>query len=220
MSINSAAPITQQLLLLHQGDHDALQRLIHDHLPWIETHVRKKLTPLVRLDGDTQDFVQEALLDVLRDGPRFVVGNTAGFRALLARIVENNLLDRVRYMQRGQRDRRRQRALPSDSVLMLDAPARSITAPSVQAERNERDAWMRLALELLDPDDREVIRLRDWEGLTFPEVGARMGSTEEGARKRYRRALPRLAQKLGLLREGQWQRTLPDTPEDAASSPN
>jgi RNA polymerase sigma-70 factor (ECF subfamily) len=209
MNNEATGSITQQVLLLHQGDHEALQRLVTDHLAWIEAHVRRKLTPMVRLEGDTQDFVQEALLDVLRSGPRFAVENVAGFRALLARIVENNLLDRLRYMQRGQRDRRRQRALPSDSVLVLDAPARSVTAPSAHAERSERNEWMALALELLEPDDREMIRLRDWEGLSFPAAGARLGMSEEAARKRYRRALPRFAQKLELLQKGQWQRTVP-----------
>jgi RNA polymerase sigma factor (sigma-70 family) len=200
--------ITRQLLAVHGGDSAALQRLLADHLPWIEAHVRKKLSAVARLDGDTQDFVQETLLEVLRDGPKFVVDSPAAFRALLARMVENNLLDRLRYMHRAQRDRRRQAPLPSDSVLVLDGPARCITAPPDRAEANERAAWMRLALELLDPDDREILRLRDWDGLTFVEAGERLGLSEEASRKRYTRALPRLAEKLGLLRAGEWRRSL------------
>ena len=210
MSAPAKDSITQQILALHRGDESALHQLVKDHLPWIEARVRQRLTPVARRFGDTQDFVQEALLDVLRDGPRFVVDSPAGFRALLARIVENNLVDRVRYLQRDQRDYRRVRALPTDSVLMLDAPARSITEPPLQADRNEQQAWLRLAVELLDPGDREVIRLRDWDGCSFPECAERLGSTEEAARKRYLRALPRLADKLELLRQGDWQRTLPD----------
>jgi RNA polymerase sigma factor (sigma-70 family) len=70
----------------------------------------------------------------------------------------------------------------------------------VQAERNEQQAWLALAVELLDPDDRETIRLRDWEGLSFPALGAELGISEEAARKRYQRALPRLAAKLEQLR--------------------
>ena len=59
----------------------------------------------MRREGDTQDFVQEALIEVLRDGPRFAVDNVDAFRALLARIVENTLIDRQRYMHRARRDR-------------------------------------------------------------------------------------------------------------------
>ncbi|HEX5050442.1 MAG TPA: RNA polymerase sigma factor [Planctomycetota bacterium] len=197
--------ITRKVLLLHSGDAATLQQLIADHLPWIEERVRMRLSPSVRREGDTQDFVQEALVEVLRDGPRFAVENPVAFRALLARIVENTLIDRQRYMHRGQRDRRKQRGLPSDSVLLLDGPAKSITTPSVHAERSEQQAWLRLALELLDPDDREAIRLRDWEELSFVAAGQRLGISEEAARKRYLRALPRLAAKLELLRRGKWQ---------------
>lgn len=204
--------IHDQVLLVQRGDRQALQRLLAEHLPWIEQHVRHRLSPAVRRDGETQDFVQEALVEVLRDGPRFAVENVAAFRGLLARIVENNLRDRMRHLHRDCRDLRRQRALPTDSVLQLDAPARGVTEPPVQAERNERAAWMRLALELLGPDDREVIRLREWQGMTFADIAGVLASTEEAVRKRYHRALPRLAEKFDLLRKGRWQATLDETP--------
>ncbi len=196
------------LLRLHAGDPAALQQLLDEHRPWIEAQVRRRLDAALRIEADTQDFVQEAMLEVLRDGPRFVVENAAAFRALLARIVENNVFDRVRYMHREQRDRRRQRDLASDSVLMLDAPARSVTQPPQRAERSEQIAWMRLALELLEPDDREVLRMREWEGLSFVAIGERLGTTEEAARKRHVRALPKLAHKLQMLRMGSWRRSL------------
>jgi RNA polymerase sigma-70 factor, ECF subfamily len=201
--------ITGQVLRVQRGDVAALQRLVADHLPWIEAHVRRRLSPLARRDGDTQDYVQAALLDVLRDGPRFAIDDPAAFRALLARIVENTLVDRVRYLQRAQRDLRREQPLPGDSVLLLDAAARSVTEPAVRADRNEQQAWLRLALELLGPEDREAIRLRDWDGATFAEIGTRLGLNEEAARKRYTRALPRLAEKLDLLRRGHVSEALP-----------
>lgn len=192
--------ITAQMIRVHQGCTVTLHRLVADHLPWIEAHVRRRLTPLLRRAGDTQDHVQEAMIDVLRGGPHFASDDPALFRALLARVVENNLVDRARFLQRGRRDLRREHALPTDSVLLLDGAARSVTEPPVQAERNEQQAWLALAVELLEPDDREAIRLRDWSGLSFPELGAELGISEEAARKRYLRALPRLAAKLDQLR--------------------
>lgn len=201
--------ITRRVERVARGDETALRQLVADHLPWIEAHVKKRLSPVARRDGDTQDFVQEALLDVLRDGPHFAIEDAAAFRALLARIVENNVVDRVRYVQRAQRDHRRQRALPTDSVLHLDAPQRCVTEPPVAAARDEQQHWLRLAVELLDAEDREAIRLRDWEGLTFAELGDRLSLSAEAARKRYTRALPRLAEKLDLLRRGQWRGALP-----------
>jgi len=201
----AADSITQQVLRLHRGDESALHRLLADHLPWIAAQVRKRLSPVARRDGDTDDFVQEALVDVLRDGPRFAIDDPAAFRALLLRIVENTLVDRVRYLHRERRDLRRERALPSDSVLLLGPTARSVTEPPAHAHATEQREWLRLALELLEPDDREAIRGRDWDGLSFPDLGERLGVGEEAARKRYQRALPRLAQKLDQLRSGRWR---------------
>lgn len=202
--------ITATVLRLHRGDATALQRLVADHLPWIEQQVRRRLSAHLRSHGETQDFVQEAMIEVLRDGPRFVIENVHGFRALLARIVENNLRDRGRHLHRARRDVRRERALPSDSVLLLDEPARSVTEPPAHAERNERSAWLQLAMELLAPEDREVVRMRTWDGATFTAIGEVLAIGEEAARKRYHRALPRLAKKLELLRRGEWRRTLPN----------
>jgi RNA polymerase sigma-70 factor, ECF subfamily len=211
-------PITRQVQRLYEGDPIALQELLTAHLPWIEARVRMRLSPMVRRDGDTQDFVQETMLEVLRDGPRFTIDSPEQFRALLARIVENTLIDRHRYMLRDQRDHRRQRDLPTDSVLMQNGGMPSVTAPPDRAARSEQQAWLRLALELLDPEDRESIRLRDWDELSFVSAGARLGITEEAARKRYHRALPKLAQKLELLRRGRWQDQLDvQTPPDHGS---
>ncbi|MFT4515512.1 MAG: RNA polymerase sigma-70 factor (ECF subfamily) [Planctomycetota bacterium] len=202
--------ITQQVMLLHNGDSEQLKRLIADHLPWIEARVRKRLSPAVRQEGDTQDFVQDALVEVLRDGPRFAADSPEAFRALLARIVENTLIDRHRYMHREQRDRRKQCSLPSGSVVMLNGAAKAITSPATKVEREEQHTWLRLALEMLGPDDREAVRLRDWEGLSFGEAGKQLGISDEAMRLRYRRALPRLAKKLDELRRGNWQTSVED----------
>lgn len=62
--------ITAQMLRVHGGDTEALHRLVAEHLPWIAAHVRRRLTPLLRRDGDTQDHVQEAMIDVLGCEPQ------------------------------------------------------------------------------------------------------------------------------------------------------
>ena len=49
------------------------------------------------------------------------------------------------------------------------------------------------ALAQLESDDREVIVLRNIEQLEWSEVGARLGRSPEAARKRWTRALQRLA---------------------------
>jgi RNA polymerase sigma factor (sigma-70 family) len=203
--VNQPLDGTQDLLRrLHGGDRRALEELLVRHLDWVRAQVRRRLGAVVRREGETEDFVQAAVVDALDRGPRFVVDSPERFRALLLRMVENNVRDRVRYMHRQQRDCRRQLCRASDSVLVLDAPFRTVTDPGEAAARGERIATLQLALELLEPEDREAIRLREWDGLSFGDVGARLGVGEEAARKRYARALPRLVQKVDALRRAAW----------------
>ncbi len=204
----------QLLKLWHTGDRQALDVLIERHLPWVEQYVRHRLGPELRRAGDTQDFVQDAMIHVLEYGPKFVTEDDNQFRRLLARIVENSLCSKHRYICRLRRDQRREKGLGSDTVLSLDPPQKCVTKPDDRAEQNEKVAWIRLAIELLSPSEREILWLREMEGLTFPEVAKRIGTTEDAARMRFKRALPSLAIKVSELRGGKLASIL-DDPSDA-----
>lgn len=202
----------------HSGDRSALQQLVAHHLDWVRDHVHRRLRPELRDAGDTQDFVQEAMVAVLEYGPQFRVQDGARFRALVARIVENDIRDRHRFLHRARRDVARRAGPATDTVLELDPAVRSVTSPSVAADREERQEWLRLALELLDPSDREIIRMRDWEERTFVEAGELLGIQEDAARKRYTRALPKLAQKVAKLRAGQLDAVLGEVNRNRAAA--
>ena len=186
----------------HTGDAQALEQLIQRNLQWIGAFVRGRLGGHLRKEAETLDFVQEAMVDVLSYGPRFELENEGQFRALLARIVENNIRDKHKWLHRRRRDIGREKRGMSDTVLRLDPPVRSVTSPSQRVLRDERETWVRLAMELLEAEDREVLWLREWEGLSFGETGERMGLSQDAARMRHRRALPRLARRVKELREG------------------
>jgi RNA polymerase sigma factor (sigma-70 family) len=166
--------------------------------------VRVRLGDALRQAGDTEDFLHEAVVEVLRYTPRFLVGDADAFRRLLTQIVENMLRDRHDFFARGRRSRAREAPVPEDSVLCLDARARTVTSASRYAERREEEAWLRLAMELLEPDDRNVIVLREWQGLAFAAIGAEFGIAENAARMRFQRALARLAQQVSRLRNGEF----------------
>ena len=187
----------------HRGDRIALNEILRRDLPWIRAHVQRRLGDRLRQKGETTDFVQDAMLEVLRYGPRFLMSDRQQFRALMCRIIENVLRGGNRWFQTRRRQIARERPLPDDSVLCLDPPDRSsVVRPSRAAEAEERGAWVRMALELLDPDDREVILRRQWHEQSFAEIGADLGLAEDAARMRYRRALPRLYRAIRNLRGG------------------
>lgn len=181
-----------------------MAELMQQEAAFVEEQVRRRLGPLLRRQHDTQDIVQAMLLQALRTGPRFLVSDRQHLRALLARMVENSLLVQARHQQRQKRDIRREQPIAvgtTDTVLDLD-PSANITNPGAAAERSETRDWVRLALELLDADDRQVIHLRDYEDLAFGEIATELGEAEDTVRMRYRRAMPRLAKTLARLREG------------------
>jgi RNA polymerase sigma-70 factor (ECF subfamily) len=192
---------TRELLLRwHGGDASAIADLLRRDLPWICAQVRQRLGARLRQLGDTDDYVQEVVVDFLRHGPRLLLSDRQQLRAFLARVAANVLVDQHHFHHAQRRDVRRAEPLPSETVLELDAGT-AITRPSEAAARNEERAWIRIALELLGAEDRQVIVLRDWQELGFSEIGGQLGLTEAAARMRYVRALPRLAQTVRQLQE-------------------
>lgn len=187
----------------HAGDRAAIDALVARDLPWIRDYVRARVGPLLRARGETMDYVQDAVIDVLAYVPRFLTDDRRRFRALVARIVENHLRDAHDHHAAQKRAPALERELPPDSVLDLDGPRKPVTQPDSAAARSEEKAWLRLALELLEPESRQIVMMRQWHELEFAEIGRRMGLSEDAARMRFQRALPKLAKKLEALRRGE-----------------
>ncbi|HTF90189.1 MAG TPA: RNA polymerase sigma factor [Planctomycetota bacterium] len=200
---NNVPETTMLLRRWNGGDEDALQELLHLHLPWIQAHVKKRLGGLVRAKEETVDVVQDSLVEFLRYGPRFQVSNEAHLRFLLGRIAENVLRDRHDFFTRRRRQVARERPLPEETVLELDAGSRDSIQPDRALEKKQWQAWVRLALELMDPEEREVIVLRQWDELEFAEIASRIGGSADAVRMRFQRALPKLAQKIQQLQRGE-----------------
>ena len=78
------------------GDAEALGALLDRDVSWIRAYVRRHMGEHLRAGDDTDDFVQEAAIAVLRYGPRFVMNDRGHFRGLLAKITLNVLRSRHR----------------------------------------------------------------------------------------------------------------------------
>lgn len=185
-----------------------MAELVQQEHAFVAAHVRRRLGALLRRQHDTQDIVQQTMLQALRSAPRFLVSDRDQLRGLLARMVENTLRGAARLQQRQKRDMRKEQplaaAMPAaadGSVLDLDPPG-TVTDPGDAADRGDVRAWVRLAIELLDDDDREVIVLRDYEQLPFAAIAERLGEAEDTVRMRHRRALPKLGAVMTRLRSG------------------
>ena len=207
-------PTRELLERWRAGDQGAIDLLLERELPWVRELVARHLGPKLRQRMGESDCVQDAMLDFLKYGVRFVVADRHQLRGLLARIIDNNLRDQGAWWRARRRAADREQPLPSQSSLDL-APA-GATRPSAAAAASEARDWVRLAIELIDPEDRKVIVRRDWDGIEFPELGAELGLSANAARMRWVRAVARLADKVTELRSGRTLRAVRD--ESVAAS--
>ncbi|MGE0141818.1 MAG: RNA polymerase sigma factor [Planctomycetota bacterium] len=206
--MTSSASVLDLLHRWHAGDEAALGSLVESQMPWLRRFVDRRLGEFLRARGDASDYLQDAILDFLRDAPRFQVRDEGQLRGLLARVIENTLRDKHEWFRAKRRFLAEVVPMPNDSVLDLQSGAVQSNTPSRAVGREESRAWVRLALELLDPEDRRWIIARDYEGRSFVELAAEHGLTADAVRMRWNRAVARLGTELTRLRAGRTGETL------------
>jgi RNA polymerase sigma-70 factor (ECF subfamily) len=87
---------------------------------------------------------------------------------------------------------------PLDAIAP-DHPGLVGSAPTAE---DAYDAWeVRRAVALLDPNEREIVRLQHFEGLTHAQIAARLGLPVGTVKSRSFRAHRQLAAELGHLRD-------------------
>lgn len=197
---------------VREGDGSALEQLVERHQAWLLGFVRARMGARLRELEASGDVVQEVFRRLLRAGPRLRPRDEDEFRRLVGTIVLNRLRDlhrRLHVRERGQDG--------SSTQPSIEALARSAESPTRLAARNEEAELVRLALELSDPDDAHVLRLRNWEGLSFEELGRELGIEPDAARMRFTRALRRLGAMMRRIEEGRLHEL--GAQPDAASTP-
>lgn len=112
--------------------------------------------------------------------------------AWLARIAENEIRDRADYHGRQRRDARVEVPLEAEHGSVAAAMRSALT----QILLDERAERLEEALEALEPHYREVIILRSFEELSFREIGARLGKSEDACRMLFARAMAVLTMRM------------------------
>jgi RNA polymerase sigma-70 factor (ECF subfamily) len=184
----------------HAGDTEAFGQLLTQYHNYMRLMVRALAGTTLKLRVDASDLVQEACLEAHRDFPQFEGSSEAELLAWLRRILARNLADSARYQSAGIRDHRRQRSLElmleQSSLSVQDALAATATTASAVAAQRERAVLLADALEGLPADYRDVVILRNLEGLKFSEVAARMGRSSGAVRMLWARAIEKLSETL------------------------
>src|SRR5262249_45469878 len=154
----------------------------------------EELDPALRDKLGPSDVVQETFLDAQRDFRQFGGNTEPELLAWLRRVLFNNLADaRRRYRAAGKRDVARE-------VALADAPAEELRrrlargddSPRTRLAAREDAEAVRQALGRLPEGSRRLIEWRNYDLLSFAEIGRRLGKSEEAARKPWTRAVEQL----------------------------
>jgi len=198
------------------GDREALPELVRLHAPWLRGHVRRKMSAKMRQFDTSEDVVQSVLMNLLRSGPSFRPANVLQFRCLIAKCVLNRMSELHDFVSRQSRDPDRVQQIPSQQS-QFDVSIPSSATPDRKVSDKEERAFLAVALNLIEPEDRRVIQWHDFDGTGFAEIGQRLSMTEDGARSRHRRALARLRSQAMRLQQGQLEDLVEDIRDETGS---
>ena len=199
----SEAP-EQLLREARAGDAATLGRLLEQYRRYLALIADVQIGQRLRGKVDASDLVQETFLEAHQNFGRFRGTSEPELVRWLRQILAANLADLLRrYLGAQGRDVRLEReiedAFDRSSVLLDRGLVAPTSSPSQQAARREQAVVLADALAELPDDYREVIVLRHLEGLTFPEIAARMRRSLDSVEKLWMRGLARLRQVMGAV---------------------
>jgi RNA polymerase sigma-70 factor (ECF subfamily) len=189
---------TQDLVALAQeGDPSAHSQLCHVYAERVQWMVRFRMGRELRSKLESMDLVQNTLVRVLNGIKGFSYENEGDFVRWLSKIVENEVRANLKHLHAHKRDIRKEHRLDqraSDSAqdfAQMPGPV-ALTTPSIMMSRKEDLSRLEQAIEMLKPEYREAILLAKIEGLSYEEIGNRLGKSTDAVRMLATRAMAAL----------------------------
>jgi RNA polymerase sigma-70 factor (ECF subfamily) len=146
------------------------------------------LLNLTRDEADTRDLLQDIFVKLARD-PELLAG-VRDERAFLVRLAHNAAIDLIR--RRGTRDKTREQ---------FAAEIISPFAPAGDPDEQTFRAALVGALAELPAEQRAVVHLKLWDGLTFEQIAGALDIPLNTAASRYRYGLDKLRERLRPIYE-------------------
>jgi RNA polymerase sigma-70 factor (ECF subfamily) len=170
----------------HAGDTEALERLFARHRGPLLRWANGRLPKWARDVSDTEDLVQDALLQTFKRIGDFEPRRVGALQAYLRQAVLNRIREELR--------RKGRRPDPTDLDGIADDRVESPLEQAIGREAVER---YEQALGRLKAEEREAIIARVEMGYTYEDLAEALGKpTADAARKAAQRALVRLAEEM------------------------
>jgi RNA polymerase sigma factor (sigma-70 family) len=186
--------LRELLRRIQAGDEEAAAEFCRTYEPHVRRVVRARLRiPGVRRVSDSSDLCQVVLASFLVGSAvgRYDIEDTEAMKKLLARIAANRVIDLVR------KPEFRRPLVPIGGALGegIEAVAHG-SSPGSQIALRE---LIQKANGLLTETERPIAELRK-DGLTWEEIGQRLGKKPDAVRKVLDRAARRIMLALGMER--------------------
>jgi RNA polymerase sigma-70 factor, ECF subfamily len=210
-SLVAADPNDTSLLVerIRKGDRRALTDLFVHHRDRLRRMVELRLDARLRGRVDASDVLQDAFLDAAAQLDGYLRGPEMPALLWLRLLVgERMAIYHRKHLGTKMRNAGQEvsldrgRSPQASSAALASMLLGRLTSPSAAAVRAEQVLQVQEALNALDPLDREVVALRDFEELSRAQVAQVLGISEGAGAKRYIRALKRLKAVLATMPGG------------------
>jgi RNA polymerase sigma factor (sigma-70 family) len=186
-------PTLEQLVARAQrGDRDASEEIARRYMPRLRPIVHRRIGDHLRARVDTDDMVQTAIHQAVRDLDGLDYQGEKAFEGWLAKVALRKVQMAARHHQAGKRDVRR-----DDVETRFGEKPGAATSPIRGAARNELTRDIKEAISQLPEIERRVVELHTYDGLTFGEVAEKMDlENKDRARYLFQSALKLLGDEL------------------------
>ena len=186
---------------------DRLADAFAEHRQRLSALAKKKLNPILLKRMSEEDVLSEAYINAAKRVDYLAAHDDVPVYYKLRTILLQTICDiERRHLQAQGRDAYKELRVESGKfgvdgggsdgdVYVGELPA-DITSPASRVDRDERHAILRRALAAMPENDRAILVMRHFDGISNAECAAALGLTEKAASIRYVRALERLQQKL------------------------
>lgn len=185
------------------GAADAIGRIFEMARGHLLEVAERELPPELRAKIGPSDLVQETAIEMQRDFARFTGTTADECFAWLREILRNNSVDAVRhYCDRRKRDVEREVSLATNANRADPALVDGRRAPDASAIRREEADALAHVLPRLSAEERQILELRYWGGMSFADMAARMGRSPKTVRRLWHRAVQRVQRELAAAGVG------------------
>ena len=181
------ASSTAELRRALAGSDAALDALYARSGPRLLSFIRLKMGHSLRARLESRDILQATFLKSFEHLDDFDGSTGRSLLGWLMRIAEREIQDRADFHKRDKRDARREVDVRDRSDIAVRT--KSALSRLILDERAERVAN---AIATLTDTHRQVILLRTFEELSFPEIATRLGKSEDASRMLFARAMTAL----------------------------